>query len=175
MLLSSRDGGADAPIALAERRLLAAGAVVATLVAHRRDWVRRHVETVEVLGSERARHEVAITFELPRIAWAMAPEGTPVRVPLALVPKAAVESLAVEDEAGTRVDVVPARESAEVAAAGLLALAQTAGAEADDLRTLAWRIAAGTHELAERALAELARGDTHATRLAWMHAPFREL
>ena len=98
MLLPQRDGGVDAPAFLADRGLLAAGALVATLVSHRRDWVDRHIEAIRLLASNRARREVTVAFKLPRIAWAMASADAPVLIPLALLPKEGTSNLTVEDE-----------------------------------------------------------------------------
>lgn len=167
-------GEIDAPEVLEDPRTLATGAVVATLLAHR-DWVRGHDERVEIFSERDARRQVTVDFELPRIVWAAAPNGVPVVAPLGLLPKGARASVDVRDEAGERAALLPGRWSAGVAAAGLLALARSAGANGDgELALLAWRVTRGESTDARDALAELARGESAHSRRAWAHRPFRD-
>jgi hypothetical protein len=155
---------------------LTTGAVVTTLLAHRGDWVRRHAETIELRPDCSARRRVTVEFELPGIAWAAVPRGSPVLVPLGMRPKDdAGDDVGAHDEEGARVAVLPDTWSAEIATAGLAALAQVAGADAEDvdLLRLAWTVADGAPAEAREALDTMARGETEATRRAWAHAPFR--
>jgi hypothetical protein len=157
-----------------EARTVAAGAVIAMLAAHRREWVRRHDESVEARRAG-ARRRVEVDFELPGIAWAAARPGEPLVVPLGLRRKEVDSAVEARDEDGAPVAVLPRAWGDELAAAGLVALAVAAGAETDDsvLLRLAWRVVGGDPDEAGGALAELAAGETDATRRAWMHAPFR--
>ncbi|HEX8075825.1 MAG TPA: hypothetical protein VF545_12700 [Thermoleophilaceae bacterium] len=167
----------DLPPSLADPQAVVAGAVVATLLAHSRDWVERRTETIAPEGGGAVRRSVAVDFELPGIAWASAPRGTPVLVPLGLLDKNLdAESADPRDEAGEPVVALGRNETAEVLAAGLLAIAQGAGAAVDDdVRRLVWRVVAGSPEDAGAALDEIAGGGSEAVSRAWAHEPFRTL
>ena len=154
---------------------LATGAVVATLLARRRDWVRSHDESVELRGDGTSRRRVSVEFELPAIAWAAVPRGTPILVPVAMRPKDVGASIDVYDEDDGRLPVLPDDWTAEIAAAGLVAIARGAGAEdEDELLRLAWKVADGSLEQALAAVEEMSHGASPGTRQAWMHAPFRD-
>src|SRR5436309_453346 len=175
LLPSSRGGTRETPTALQDPQLRATGAVVATLIAHRRSWVRRHTESVALDALGELRREVTVEFELPAIAWAMAPAGAPVIVPLGLVPKAPSGEVTVHDESGDSVAIVPDPGRVRLTAAGLAAVAVSAGAAGDAITRLPWRIAAGTPDEAAETIAQLARGRSEAARVAWGHQPFRAL
>ncbi|MEA2375915.1 MAG: hypothetical protein QOD53_2378 [Thermoleophilaceae bacterium] len=169
-------GEIDAPATLEDPLWLATGAMVATLLAHRGEWVHRHDETIELRGHEGVRRRVSAEFQLPAVARMEAPGGAVATAPLALLPKGSVAGARVRDESGAEVAQLPDGWSAEIAAAGLVAIAASAGASAGaELRGLAWRIASGSADQAEAALAELARGASADARIAWMHEPFRVL
>ncbi|HEX8067870.1 MAG TPA: hypothetical protein VF520_15225 [Thermoleophilaceae bacterium] len=153
---------------------LATGVVVSTLLAHRRNWVLGHEESIELRGTRPARRRVRVEFELPGIAWAAVPRGDPIVVPLATRPKRASSAIDVRDEDGEPVVVLPDGWSAEIAADGLLATARAAGAEADPLLAdLVRAVVEGSPADAHAALGEMALGASDGARRAWMHEPFR--
>lgn len=157
-----------------DARTLATGAVVATLSAHREDWVHGSDETVEArLGG--ARRRVDVEFELPAIVWASAPPGQPVVVPLGSTSKADEARVDVRDESGAPVALLPPAWSADLAAAGLMALAGAAGVSLDDadLARLVRRVVEGSPDDARDALDEIERGESEAAARAWAHGPFR--
>ena len=77
LLPSSRGGTRETPTALQDPQLRATGAVVATLIAHRRSWVRRHTESVALDENGELRREVTVEFELPRSPGPWRPPGHP--------------------------------------------------------------------------------------------------
>lgn len=169
-------GETDAPATLQDPLWLATGAMAATLLAHRADWVLRHAESIELGGGGRVRRRVSVEFELPAAARAGARDGPVATAPLALIPKGSLASAEVRERSGEPVARLPDGWSAEIAAAGLVAVARSAGAGVGtDLQRLAWRVAAGSPDDGAAALAELARGDSVDVRIAWMHEPFRVL
>jgi hypothetical protein len=155
---------------------LATGAVVATLRAHREDWVLSHDESIELRDDGSVRRRVSVQFELPAIAWAAVPRGAPVLVPLALRPKTTDTEVDVRDEEDAEVALLPDGWAAEIAVAGLLAIARAAGVRADDphLFRLAWKVVDGTPQAAALALNKIGRGDRAGPRRAWAHTPFRD-
>ena len=155
---------------------LAAGAVVSTLRANRRDWVRRHAESLEMRDDGSVRRRVTVEFELPAIVWAAVPVGDPILVPLALRAKTAGADVDVFDEQGARVALLPDRWTTEIAVAGLLAIARGAGASLDDdfLSRLLTRVVDGEPGPAHTALGQLALGRSAELRRVWAHQPFRE-
>jgi hypothetical protein len=155
---------------------LAAGAVVSTLRANRREWVRRHAESLEMRDDGTVRRRVTVEFELPPIVWAAVPVGDPILVPLALRSKDAGAEVDVRDENGARVALLPDSWTTEIAVAGLLAVARGAGVSPDDdcLRRTVARVVDGAPGPAHIALGQLALGRSEELRRVWAHEPFRE-
>jgi hypothetical protein len=157
-----------------DARTLGTGAVVAMLAAHRREWVLRHDETAALLG-DAVERRVEVEFELPAIAWASVPRDEPVVVPLGMRPKGRDSPVDVRDESGGAVATLPPSWTAELAVAGLMALAAAAGVAGDDARLarLVWPVVEAAGDDARKALDELALSRCEPARRAWAHPPFR--
>ena len=150
--------------------------LVATVLTHSRDWVRTRSHAITLGEKGAVRHEVSVEFELPGLAWAAVPRGEPVLVPLGLVDKERLGESEPRAEAGDPLEMLDHDETAEVMAAGAVAVAQGAGAPVDgELRRLVWRVVAGGPEDTNAALEKLRRGRSTAAARAWSHEPFREL
>lgn len=164
------------PRSLSDPDELLSAAVVATVLTHSRDWVRTRSHAITLGEKGAVRHEVSVEFELPGLAWAAVPRGQPVLVPLGLVDKERLGESEPRAEAGDPLEMLDHDETAEVMAAGAVAVAQGAGAPVDgELRRLVWRVVAGGPEDTNAALEKLRRGRSTAAARAWSHEPFREL
>lgn len=165
------------PPSISDPQTVVHGAVLATLLSHSGEWVSRRTERITLGEGGAVCRQVSVDFQVPGIVWAASPRDEPVLVPLALIDKTrTVTEIDPHGEAGEPLDVLDREEAAALMTAGLVALAQGAGTPVDDdLRRLAWRIAAGAPEESERALRAFRNGDTKTAARAWAHEPFRAL
>src|SRR4051812_35561281 len=88
-------------------QLFAAGALAATLLAHRGAWVRGHVEIVELRDPRRVRRRSIVDLELAAIGGPRAATA----VPLGLRPKDIETPIELRDASGAPVALLPEERS----------------------------------------------------------------
>jgi hypothetical protein len=102
------------------------GLTVARLLAHPRSWIRRRVETIELLTREETRRRVSIDFALDGDAWAALETDDGLVVPIAVLTKEPRRNFDLQDESCRSLPALGRRDNIELSSVALMTLAAQA-------------------------------------------------
>jgi hypothetical protein len=102
---------------------LLAGLASTDLIAYPKNWIRRRVETVEMLSHEETRRRVSVDFALPETTWKALEVEDGVVVPISVLTKAPRKKFDLRDESGRSIPVLGREQNGDLAHTALLSAA----------------------------------------------------
>jgi hypothetical protein len=102
---------------------LLAGLACTDLIAYPKTWIRRRVETVEMLSHEETRRRVSVDFALPEETWSALRVEDGVVVPISVLTKAPRKKFDLRDESGRSIPVLGREQNGDLAHTALISAA----------------------------------------------------